>query len=578
MPGPGLPWLRPDWEPLPAVDPQRVRLLQAELKLPRALCSLLAVRGFVEPDDAKDFLRPRLDGLAPAELLADGDAAAERLAAAVRADEIIFLHGDYDVDGVSGVSLLTRWLRELGGTVVPFVPNRATDGYDLGPAGIRAATEAGAGLLVTIDCGIRAHEAVVGATEAGMDVVVTDHHTPAPQLPPALAVVNPNRSDCRHPNKGLCGAGVAWQLARLVGTRFGKGDEDLHGVLDLVALATVADLVPLQGENRTLVRYGLRVMAQSRNPGLRALMQVADVKGEVDAGQVGYRLGPRINAVGRMADAKTGVELLLTDDPNEARRLAGLLDDQNRERREEERRTLDAALAELEGRFDPERDFGVVLDGEDWHPGVIGIVASRVVERIHRPTVLVARNGETGRGSARSIPGFHLLEAIEACGDLLSRYGGHRQAAGMDVATERIGDFRERFNSEVRERLGGETPRPRLRADLEIGLDEADDELMRYLPYVGPFGIGNPGPVFVSRGVHPVGEAREVGTGHLKLILEQNGRRMEAIGFGLAERIPPESVGDGPLDVLYRLKVSEYRGRTSIEAHLRDVRPAGEAS
>jgi single-stranded-DNA-specific exonuclease len=576
LPGTGLPWVRPEWEPLPEYDPASVSDLERALNLPRALCALLVVRGHEAPERAKAFLRPRLDGLTSAHDLADGDRAAERLGAALRAGETIFVHGDYDVDGVSGVSLLTRWMRELGGSVVPFVPNRSSDGYDLGPAGVRAAVRASATVLLTTDCGIRAHDAVAEATRQGLDVIVTDHHTPGEELPDAYAVVNPNRADCAYPNKALCGAGVAYQICRLLAEDFGREERELYPLLDLVALATVADLVPLTGENRALVRFGLRAMAQTRNLGLRALMKQADVSGEIAAGQVGFRLGPRINAVGRMADANTAVELLLTESPERATELATVLDDHNRARQDEERRTLDAALAWLDANFDADRDLGLVVDGEGWHPGVIGIVASRIVERVHRPTVLIARNGRGGRGSARSISGFDLLQAIEACREFLDRFGGHKQAAGMDVSVDRIDAFRKAFNSEVNRVLPGGLPRPILRPDIELSLSEATHELMKYLPYLGPFGMGNPGPTFVARGVRLTEPARIVGKGHLKVGLEQDGTRLDGIGFGLGQRVTPESLKDGPFDVLFKLTVNEWRGRRRIEVHLRDIRQADE--
>jgi single-stranded-DNA-specific exonuclease len=574
--GTALPWVRPDWDPLPAFDAGAVATLQRELKLPRALCALLVVRGHARPEDAKAFLRPRLDGLASAHLLADGDRATQRLSAAIRSGETIFVHGDYDVDGVSGVSLLTRWIRELGGHVVPFVPNRSTDGYDLGPAGVRAAEESGATVLLTTDCGIRAHAAVTEASGKGLDVIVTDHHTPGEDLPPALAVVNPNRSDCTYPNKALCGAGVAYQICRLLAEEFEREERELYPLLDLVALATVADLVPLTGENRALVRFGLRAMEQTRNLGLRALMKKSDVSGAVDAGQVGFRLAPRINAVGRMADASTAMELLLTDVAERATDLSAELDDHNRARQDEEKRTLEAALTWLDAHFDAEKDLGLVVDGEGWHPGVIGIVASRIVERVHRPTVMIARNGPVGRGSARSISGFDLLGAVEACGEHLDRYGGHKQAAGMDLSVDRIAGFRGAFKAAVRDAMPEGLPRPRLRPDIEISLTEATDELMKYLPYLGPFGMGNPGPTFVARAVALTEPARIVGKGHLKLRMEQDGRRLEGIGFGLGERVPPQSLGEGPFDVLFKLRISEFRGRRQVEAHLRDIRPSAE--
>ncbi len=548
--------------------------LAAALSLPRPLCALLAVRGIGDPEGAKAFLRPRLETLHPPELMAGLPRAVERVASAIRSGETLLVHGDYDVDGMSATTLLTRWIRRLGGKVAPFIPNRLTDGYDLGPAGLAAAREAGATLLLTVDCGTLAHGAVEEANAAGMDVVVTDHHAPGETLPPALCVLNPNRPDCSYPDKGLCGAGVAYKLAQGLGEEFRRPPEELHPYLDLVAMATVADLVPLSGENRTLVRFGLRALARTENPGLRSLMARAGVEGpELQAGSVGYVLAPRLNAVGRMGDPSSALRLLLTEDPDEAESLAREAETLNRSRQELDRETLEQALDLLEATYDPARDYGVVLAGEGWHPGVIGIVASRVVERIHRPAILVALGEESGRGSGRSIPGFHLLEAIRAGGEHLERFGGHRQAAGLDVLRSSLPAFREAFARAAREKLEGEPLQPRLRVDLEVGLDELTRELHGYMEYLGPHGMGNPRPLLLARGVEASGRPRVVGRNHLKLRLNQNGASLEGIGFDLAERVPPGSLGAGPLEVVFHLQENEYRGVRSLQARIRDIRP-----
>ncbi len=565
----------PRWEVSAAPEPAVVQGLQAGLSLPRVLCALLAVRGLRDPDDAKRFLRPELAALHPPLELPDMEVARDRILRAVDAGETVLVHGDYDVDGVAAVALLTRWIRRLGGRAVPFVPHRLRDGYDLGPAGLAAARETGASLLVTVDCGILAHGAVEEARRAGVDVVVTDHHAPGATLPPALAVVNPNREDSRYPGPGLCGAGVAFKLCQALAAGAGVPAERLYEDLDLVALATVADLVPLEGENRVLVRYGLRALERSEKPGVRALLRSSGLEGRtLAAGTVGFVLAPRLNAAGRVGEASEALRLLLTDDEEEARRLAEAFEVQNRERQAEDRRTLEEVLERLHREFDPGRDFGIVVAGDGWHPGVIGIVASRVVERIHRPTVLVALDGEWGRGSARSVPGFHLLEAVRRCGEHLERFGGHRQAAGMELRREAVEPFRACFDAVARERLGGTDLRPVLAVDLEVELEEMKEEVHRYLRYLGPHGIGNPRPVFLARSVGVSG-AREVGTGHLKLRLLQGGRSLEAIGFGLAERIAPSSLGGGPVDVAFQLQENEYRGRRTLQARILDLRPAG---
>jgi single-stranded-DNA-specific exonuclease len=568
-----IPTVEPRWEEPGEAPSEVVQSLKEALSLPEVLCALLVQRDLADPDRAKSFLRPLLSELGPPDSLAGIAPAAERVLDAVRLGETILVHGDYDVDGVAGATLLTRWIRRIGGNAVPFVPHRLRDGYDFGAAGIGAAREAGADLILTVDSGIRAHDAVADANAAGFDVIITDHHTPAETLPPALAVVNPNRVDCQYPNKGLCGTGVAYRLCESLLREEGIDLEDLYASLDLVALATIADVVPLNQENRTLVRYGLKALAQTKLAGLRALMVRAGLgSGPIDAGQVAFRVAPRINAAGRMAEAMTALELLMSDDVAHTSALADRLEDANDLRREEETRTLREALDQLEGSFDPAKDFGVVLEGEGWHPGVIGIVASRIVERIHRPTVLVAVTDGRGRGSARSIPGFDLFAAVDACREHLGRFGGHRAAAGMDIAADRIGGFRDAFNAEVRERLRGEQPRPVIKPQLEIPLAAMTERLAHLLSYLGPFGVGNPAPVFLARQVDLTRPAREVGKGHLKLQITQLDHTVDAIGFGLVDRVAPESLGTGPVDLVFKMKLGVFRGRRQVEAHLLDVR------
>lgn len=567
----------PEWRLPTPPDPEIIQRLVRELSLPPSICRILAVRDLTDPGRAKQFLRPRLEDLHPPSDLKDLDPAVERILSAVEAGETILVHGDYDVDGVCAAALLTLWVRRLGGTVVPFVPHRLRDRYDLGSAGIRAAVEAGASLIVTCDSGIVAHEAVEEAAGQGIEVIVTDHHMPSGGLPPALAVVNPNRPDCDYPAPQLSGTGVVFKLCQGLASGANIPQDELWPHLDLVALATVADLVPLTGENRILVRFGLRYLANTTKPGLRALIRAArlDTRSGLEAGDVGFVLGPRINAAGRMADADLALQLLLTADPSEAHRLAEILERANHERREEDRVTLDQALERLSNEFDSARDFGVVLSGENWHPGVIGIVASRLVERIHRPVVLVALDGEGGRGSARSIPGVHLLRAVEAGRQYLARFGGHSQAAGLELDRKDLSSFRSAFNESVREQLQGRIPRPWVGGDQELALAEANDDLHSLLRYVGPFGIGNPRPVFWARGLKVVRAPKVVGGRHLKLRLGDGPHELEAIGFGLAARIPPASVGTGRMDALFQLRQNEYRGKRTLQARLLDLRPTG---
>lgn len=567
----------PRWVPRALPGAGVAEALEATLSLPPTVCRLLALRGFTDPDAAKRYLKPRLEELHDPFTLAGMYAAVERLTRAIRSRERIFVHGDYDVDGICSATLYTRVLRSIGADVVPFVPHRITDGYDLSQNGIRAATAAGATLILTGDCGIVAHDAVAAANSVGIDVIVTDHHTPGDTLPDGVAVVNPNRSDCKYEYKGLAGAGVAFKVCQAIAPAFGLAQEDLWYYLDLVAVATIADLAPLTGENRALARYGLKVLKETRNPGFRALLKTSGLAehSALAAGQVSHVLAPRINAVGRMDDAARGVELLLEDDDARALEIAQGLEEQNRTRQEVDRATLAQALELLEQDFDPETDRAIVLAAKDWHPGVIGIVASRVVEVLHRPTVLIAldADGTRGRGSARSIPAFHLYDGLHECAHLLERFGGHKYAAGLEIKAENIPDFRDELLAYAYDRLTPDDLVPELNYDLDVRIPEADAKLHALLRHFGPYGIGNPSPVFVARGV-TVASFREVGDDHAKLDLTQDGARLQAIGFRMAARIRELNVTAAPVDVAFHLQIDRYNGYEYLQARLLDVRIA----
>jgi single-stranded-DNA-specific exonuclease len=570
-------WMYP--EPVPG---GAVNGLEVELKLPRSLCRLLVQRGYGTAEAARDFLRPHPGQLHPPGTLAGIGEAVERISKAIAGGETILVHGDYDVDGICATALYVRALRRFGGKVEAFVPHRLSDGYDLSEAGVRAAVEAGAGLILTGDCGIVAHSAVEEARRRGIDVIVTDHHTPGPTLPAAAAVVNPNRVDCGYPDKGLAGVGVAYKVMCATAEAMGHDPDQLSCFLDLVAVATIADLAPLTAENRAMVRWGLKVLARTPNPGLQALLRSTRLgeKAEITAGQVGFVLAPRINAVGRMSEALVGVRLLLTDDADEARAIAASLEEENRWRRQVDGETLREAITLLEREYDPARDFGVVLAKRGWHPGVIGIVASRVVELIHRPAVLIALDEEgEGKGSARSVPGFHLYEAMRDCAGHLTRFGGHRAAAGCSLRADRVDAFREAFNARAAAALSPELLIPETRIDLEVTLDEADDRMCRLLRHAAPFGMGNPTPVLGARGVTIAGRPRVVGTDHLKLTLHGGGTRLEAIGFGMGGLAEKVSAAGAAWDVAFKLEENSWSDRsgverTTLQARLVDLRPA----
>ena len=561
------------WVMVPPPDPAVVARLAQALAIPTALAALLVQRGQGDEAAARTFLRPAVSGLSDPCALAGMAEAVEAIAATVRAGGTILVHGDYDVDGQCATALLTRALRAAGADVVGFVPHRLRDGYDFGPAGLVAAQAAGASLVVTCDCGITAVETVRAARAAGIGVVVTDHHLPGPELPPALAVVDPQRQDDSSGAGALCGTGIAFKLVQALVPALGLPPNLPYHLLDLVALATVADVVPLVGENRILVRHGLKLLADSRWPGLRSLVAASGLEGrELRAGHMGYILGPRLNAAGRVGDAADGLRLLLTDDPAEAAELARRLEGLNVERQSLDQRILEEALEQVEQSGDPDRDAGFVIAGDGWHPGVVGIVASRVVERYGRPTFLIAFDGEIGKGSGRSISRFDLHSALLACGDLLERYGGHQMAAGLTIRREHLEEFRERFGGIAREALAPEDLGPEQRVDLELVLAEATSELERLSRYLEPCGSGNASPVFGVRGVRFTGRSR-VGNGHLKGVLDDGTARLPAIGFQWADRVP--WLADGLVDAAFRLEPNEWNGHTTLQARLCALSPHG---
>lgn len=568
--------MTPRWRLTPAPDGEAARSLAAALSLPLPLAALLVQRGLGGIETARTFLRPPLDSLADPYLLTGMSAAVAIITNAVRSGTPIVVHGDYDVDGQCAAALLTRALRAAGADVHPFVPHRLSDGYDFGAAGLREATRIGAGLILTCDCGITAVDAIALAKAAGHQVVVTDHHLPGDTLPPADAIIDPQQPGDRSGLDMMCGTGIAFKLVQALVEPLGLPVAMPMYLLDYVAVATIADVVPLAGENRTLVKHGLRLLADSRWAGWRALLTTTRLTGqELRAGQVGFILAPRLNAVGRIADAKDGLRLLLTDDAGEAAAIATRLEELNRERQSMDQRILDEALAMVERDYaDAEQYTGLVLASTGWHAGVIGIVASRIVERFGRPTFLIGLDGELGKGSGRSIEAFDLHGALNACSDLLERSGGHRMAAGFTIRHDRVAAFRERFNAVAREQLLVADLGASQRVDLELSLGDVTDDLERLGRYLEPCGMGNPSPVYGARQVRLQG-ARAVGGSHLKCVLRSDDHALDAIAFGWADRI--EWLGDGLADVAFRLERNEFHGHSSLQARVVALAPGGSA-
>jgi single-stranded-DNA-specific exonuclease len=552
-------------------DPETVAALAADLNLPEVLCRLLAVRGFTAGETAKRFLRPRLEHLSDPSLLSDLDRAVDRIVRAIRANEMILIHGDYDVDGICSTTILTRTIRHLGGRVTPFIPHRLKDGYDLTSAGVAAAKAAGATLVVTCDCGTSAVAPVADLNAAGIDTIISDHHLPGGPLPAAFAVLNPRKPGCTSVDKDLCAGGVAYKLALALTKAMGASENIVLNMLDLVALATVADVAPLRGENRVLVRYGLKLLNETRSVGLVSLIRAAGLQSKaITAGRVGFILAPRLNAAGRVGSAMRGVELMLSDDESHANPIARELEELNAKRQELDRQTLEEAR-EMARSLDLDQTFGIVLAGDGWHPGVVGIVASRIVEEFGRPAVLIALEGSEGKGSGRSISAFDLHAGIGKCRDLLLRFGGHRSAAGVTIARGNVPEFARRFNEAARESLTPDDLVPELRADLEVDLGQVDEALEALLRHLEPCGIGNPSPVLIARGVRVVAAPKTVGKDGLRLRLQQSGVELGALGWGMAHRASEFTAGS-TVDVAFRLERDEWNGDSRLQARLADIR------
>ena len=537
-------------------------------------------RGLGEPTAARHFLEPSLDDLHDPAAMRDMPRAVERLREAIREGQKILIYGDYDVDGTTSVVILTKAIELAGGAASHHVPHRLKDGYGMRPEVVETAAAEGVKLIVSVDTGIRAAEVVRRANELGVDVIVTDHHLPETELPPALAVLNPHRADCPYPEKNLCGAGVAFKLAQALLATLPWPPEKARRIsesfLKLVAIATVADVVPLTGENRVMVKHGLDGLGAVRNAGLRALLDVAGFTGNTvpTARQVAFQIAPRLNAAGRMDTAMAVIELFLTDDLARARELAQQLDGQNTGRRQVEDEIRDAC----ERLAVEESAAALVYYSEDWHRGVLGIVASRLVERLHRPVFVLGRNPEDGlaQGSGRSIPAFHLLEAMEAMPDLFIRFGGHQYAAGATLEAARVAEFRQRFNAYAAARLTPEDFLPRLDVDAVVEFGDLTEQGVQEAMALAPFGHGNPPPLMAALDVEVAAPPVAMKEKHLRVAMRQGGRALVLKAWNFAERageMPPGA----RVDITFTLEEDAYsaaRGYPGWAAVLRDVRTA----
>ena len=564
-------------------EPGRVAALSAALRISLPAARVLCARGLGDAAEARRFLAPSTADLHDPFLLADMRRAAARLASAVERKEPILLYGDYDVDGTSALVVLKKVLDLAGGVATCFVPHRIRDGYGMKSEVVEDAAALGVKLIVSVDTGIRASQVVKHATALGIDVIVTDHHLPEAELPPALAVLNPNRRDCAYPEKNLCGAGVALKLAEALMCTLGwepaRRERLVDSLLKLVAIATVADVVPLTGENRVIVKRGLSGLDRVANPGLRALLDVAGIEAGTppSARQVAFQIAPRINAAGRMASANDIIELFTTSDAARARAIAAQLDELNKDRRETEDGIRQAILEQCLAQPVTDGDTALVFAGEGWHRGVVGIVASRVVERYHRPAFVLALDDGVAYGSGRSIRAFHLLDALESMPDLFTKFGGHRQAAGVTLDAARVEEFRERFRAFASGRLTAADFEPEIEIDAEIGFDEVSDQTVAELLDLAPFGFGNAPPTLVVRGVEVMAPPDIKNDKHLFLRLKSRGRTLRAKAWNFAERAAEFAPG-APIDVALQFEDDTYsaaRGYAPWQTIVRDVKPSG---
>jgi single-stranded-DNA-specific exonuclease len=512
-------------------------------------------------------------------------AAVDRLLAAIARGERIAIHGDYDVDGVTATVILRRAIEIAGGDVIHFVPHRLEHGYGLQPETIERLHAAGARVIVSVDCGIRAAEAAARAADLGVDLIITDHHEPGETLPPALAVINPKRSDCGYPDKRLAGAGVALKVVQALLAAAGRGSEILPAFVKIAAIGTMADIVPLVGENRVIAHCGLRALsAGPHSVGLEALLAESGLLGrELDSMHIGFVLAPRLNAAGRMHSPDLAADLLLLRGRDEtarrqARDLARQLSEQNARRQDAEA----AILAEARKVIDHDPDVGgqnvLVVAGEGWHRGVIGVVASKLVEAYHKPTIVLSTEDGVAQGSGRSIPGFDLLAGLESCADVFLRFGGHKMAAGMTLAADRVDELRRRLAARANDELSPEDLVPRLRIDAALALGEISGEVVRVLARLGPFGMANPRPVFRAAPVDLVAPPRKLKDRHLSLVVKQAGRSFRAMAWRAADREAYLSAHRYGLELAYSLDETEYRGERLTELTVADLRVPDGAS
>ena len=537
---------------------------------------LLSIRGLDDPLSARRFLFPSLDDLLDPDRLTDLPAAVDRILRAIENKERIAIHGDYDVDGVTSTVILRRALELLGADVTHFIPERLRDGYGLQPASIERLHALGVVLIISVDCGIRGVEAAARARELGLDLIITDHHEPDTELPQALAVINPKRHDCSYPDKHLAGVGVALKLVQALCIKTGHTSW-LPAFVKVAAIGTLADVVPLTGENRVIAKLGLEMLSKGPHKvGLRSLLDVCGLIGkEIDSYHIGFVLAPRVNAAGRMSSPDIAARLLLASDEamrDEARGLAQQLDTENIRRQQEEADIVTAARKAVETDLEIGSRTVIVVAGEGWHRGVIGIVASKLVDAFHRPAIVISTDGDVAHGSCRSIPSFNMLGALESCGEVMSKFGGHKQAAGLTMASARVRELRARVNDFADGCLQPDDLRPRIWIDGALGFRSIDEQMASELTSLAPFGAGNPRPIFRTSGVEIVDGPRRLKERHLKMAFRQDGRVMRGIAWRASEREEFVAEHRTAIDLAFSLEQDTWEGERYLQLSIADFK------
>ncbi len=554
-------------------DYELAKSFAGKFNMPLVLARILINRGIRTEQDADRFFSPELSSLYDPFLIKDMDIAVERLIKAYKGKERIFIYGDYDVDGITSVSMFHLMFKDIGLEPYFYIPDRLKEGYGLSINGVEEAKRFGASLIISADCGITAVKEIEYASSIGIDVIVCDHHEPAEVIPKAFAVLDPKRDECSYPFKELAGVGVSFKLIQAFLTTLNYPTEVLNRYIDLVAVGSAADIVPLVDENRILVKKGLEILNRDMRVGWKALIGMTGLSNKnIGTGQIVFVLAPRINAVGRLGNAESAVRLLTAEDSQRARMIAGILELENQARKSIDDRTFKQAISEVEAKYEPDDDKALVLCQENWHTGVIGIVASRIAEKYHRPTIMISLEDGIGKGSARSIPGFDIFLAIKECEGLLKDFGGHKYAAGLTIYEKNLDTFIKEFQQVAQSKIESHDLIPKLHIDGLINLSDITPELISVLKKFAPFGPQNLRPVFASRNLEVIGDPAIVGKNHLKFKVRQNGKVFDTIGFNLGElkyRIDP---GVPNLDMAYVIEENTWGNKTTTQLRIKDLK------